>query len=143
MTLLGQALRQAVGLAARALGVSAEALREEAGVVLVGHSSRKATLDRDWGQPKAREQALRVVLAEVERRHTWLEQHQRLVEEGAPLQDVMDPIARIVTPDTAPDPDGGPGGARIKACTSLPAPGRKAGHALRRTTSPATSDPDT
>jgi len=89
LNLLGHVLRKAVGLAARALGVSAEAIREEAGLVLVGQSSLKAALDLDWGQPKAREQALRLVLEEVDRWKTWLEQHQRLVEEGAPLKDVM------------------------------------------------------
>ena len=110
LNLLGHALRKAVGLAARELGVSAEAMLEEAGLVLVGHSSLKAALDLDWGQPKAREQALRLVLADVERWKTWLAQHQRLMAEGAPLQDVMDTIAQIVTQDTEPDPDGGPGG---------------------------------
>ena len=114
LNLLGHALRKAVGLAARELGVSAEAMLEEAGLVLVGHSSLKAALDLDWGQPKAREQALRLVLADVERWKTWLAQHQRLMAEGAPLQDVMDTIAQIVTQDTEPDPDGGPGGQRIK-----------------------------
>jgi len=83
-------------------------------LVLVGHSSLKAALDLDWGQPKAREQALRLVLEEVERWKTWLEQHQRLMEEGVPLKDVMDTIAQIVTQDTEPDPDDGPGGTRIK-----------------------------
>jgi hypothetical protein len=114
LNLLGHALRKAVGLAARALGVSAEAMLKEAGLVLVGHSSLKAALDLDWGQPKAREQALRLVLDEVDRWQTWLKRHQRLVEEGAPLKDVMDTIAQIVTQDTEPDPDGGPGGTRIK-----------------------------
>ena len=114
LNLLGHALRKAVGLAARELGASAAAIREEAGLVLVGHSSLKAALDLDWGQPQAREQALRLVLAEVDRWKTWLEQHQRLVEEGAPLKDVMDTIAQIVTQDTEPDPDGGPGSTRVK-----------------------------
>src|SRR5499433_2964351 len=114
LNLLGHALRKAVGLAARALGVSAEAIREEAGLVLVGHSSLKAALDLDWGQPKAREQALRLVLEEAKRWKTWLEQHQRLMEEGVPLKDVMDTIAQIVTRDSEPDPDDGPGGTRIK-----------------------------
>ncbi len=114
LNLLGHALRQAVGLAARALGVSAEAILAEAGLLLVGHSSLKAALDLDWGQPQAREQALRLVLAEVERWKTWLEQHQRLVEEGASLKDVMATIAQIVTQDTEPAPDGGPGGKRVK-----------------------------
>src|SRR5580765_5037417 len=58
LNLLGHAVGKAVGLAARELGTSAEALLEEAGLVLVGHSSLKAALDLDWGQPKAREQAL-------------------------------------------------------------------------------------
>src|SRR5262252_2412094 len=114
LNLLGHALRKAVGLAARALGASTEAILEEAGLVLVGHSSLKAALDLDWGQPKAREQALRLVLDEVERWKQWLEQHPRLVEDGPPLQDVMDTIAQIVTQDIEPDPDGGPGGKRIQ-----------------------------
>src|SRR5262252_5764282 len=113
LNLLGHALRKAVSLAAQELGASAEAILEDAGLVLVGHSSLKAALDLDWGQPKAREQALRLVLAEVERWQTWLEQHQRLVEEVPPLQEVMDTIAQIVTQDTEPAPDGGPGGTRI------------------------------
>ena len=114
LNLLGHAVRKAVGLAARALGASAEAIREEAGLVLVGHSSLKAALDLDWGQPKAREQALRLVLDEVDRWKKWLEQHQHLVEEVPPLQDVMETIAQIGTQDTEPDPDGGPGGTRIQ-----------------------------
>jgi hypothetical protein len=114
LNLLGHALRKAVGLAARELGVSATAILEAAGLVLVGHSSLKAALDLDWGQPQAREQALRLVLAEVERWKTWLGQHPHLVEEGVPLKDVLDTIAQIVTQDTEPDPDGGPGGKRVK-----------------------------
>ena len=102
LNLLGHALRKAVGLAARALDTSAEAIREDAGLVLVGHSSLKAALALDWGQPKAREQALRLVLGEVDRWETWLEQRQHLVEEVSPLQDVMDTIAQLVTQDPNP-----------------------------------------
>jgi Transposase DDE domain/Transposase domain (DUF772) len=114
LNLLGHAVRKAVGLAARARGTSAEAMLEEAGLVLVGHRSLKAALDLDWGQPKARAQALRVVLEEVARWHKWREQHPRLVEEVPPLQDVMDTMAQIIMQDTEPDPEGGPGGKRIK-----------------------------
>lgn len=122
LNLLGHALRKAVGLAARELGASAEAILEEAGLVLVGHSSLKAALDLDWGQPKAREQALRLVLEEVDRWKKWLEQHQCLAEDAPPMKDVMDTIAQIVTQDTEPDPEGGPGGKRIKKHV---APGRR------------------
>ena len=114
VNLLGHALRKAVGLAARALGTSAEALLEEAGWVLVGHSSLKAALDLDWGPPPAREQALGLVLEEVARWNKWLEQPQCLVEDMPSLQDVMDTLAQIIMQDTEPAPEGGPGGKRSK-----------------------------
>jgi hypothetical protein len=89
-------------------------MQEEAGWVLVGHRSLQAALDLDWGQPKARAQALRLVLEEVERWQTWLEQPPRLSADRPPLQAVMDTITQITTQDTAPDPEGGPGGPRLK-----------------------------
>jgi hypothetical protein len=112
--LLGHALRKAVGLAAQELGVSVEAILEEAGLVLVGHSSLKATLDLDWGEPQAREQALGRVLEEVSRWQRWLEQHQHLSADEPAMQAAMDTLAQIVMQDTEPDPAGGPGGRRIK-----------------------------
>jgi Transposase DDE domain len=112
--LLGHALRKAVGLAAQALATSAEAILVDAGLVLVGQSSLKAALDLDWGQPTAREHALRLVLAEVERWHSWLTPHQRLSVHAPPLKAVLDTMAQMVTQDTEPDPTGGPGTRRIK-----------------------------
>src|SRR5262249_54643457 len=105
--------------AARALGASAETILEEAGLILVGHSSLKAALDLDWGQPQARAQALRLVLEEVERWKKWLEHHRRLVEEVPPLQDVMDTLTQIGMQDLEPAPDGGPGGKRLKKQVAL------------------------
>src|SRR2546427_853333 len=114
LNLLGHALRKAVGLAAQALDTSAEALVEDAGLTLVGHSSLKAALDLDWGEPSARERALGLVLEEVERWQRWLAQQQTLAAQTPPLQEVMETITQIVTQDTEPDPEGGPGGRRIK-----------------------------
>ena len=51
LNLLGHALRKAVGLAAQELGTPAEAVVEDAGLTLVGHSSLKAALDLDGGSP--------------------------------------------------------------------------------------------
>ena len=65
LNLLGHALRKAVGLAAQVLDTSAEAVAEDAGLTLLGHSSLKAALDLDWGEPRARERALGLVLEEV------------------------------------------------------------------------------
>src|SRR5262244_3292645 len=95
LNLLGHALRKAVGLAAQALGTSAEAVVEDAGLVLVGHSSLKAALDLDWGEPRARECALGLVLEEVARWQHWLEQQQVLAAQEPPLQEAMDTITQI------------------------------------------------
>jgi hypothetical protein len=94
--------------------MSTDMLLEEAGLRLVGHSSLKAALDLDWGEPRAKEKALCLVLEEVDRWKRWLEQHQSLLAPASPLQDVMDTIVQIVEQDTEPDPEGGPGGRRIK-----------------------------
>src|SRR5262245_10781414 len=113
LNLLGHALRKAVGLAAQALGTSAEAVVAAAGLVLVGHSSLKAALDLDWGEPSARSQALSVVLEEGARWQHWLAQQQTLAAGQPPLKEVMETIAQIITQDTEPDPGGGPGGRRL------------------------------
>jgi len=112
--LLGHALRKAVGLAAKALGTSAEVLMEDAGLELVGQSSLKAALDLDWGAPTARASALRLVLEEVERWKSWLEQQQRLSAQEPPMQEMLETRGQMVAQDTEPDPDGGPGARRIK-----------------------------
>jgi hypothetical protein len=114
LNLLGHALRKAVGLAAQELGPSAEAVVEDAGLTLVGHRSLKATLDLDWGEPSARERALGLGLEEVARWHRWLAQQQTLAAEPPPLKEVMETITQMITQDTEPDPDGGPGGRRLK-----------------------------
>jgi hypothetical protein len=111
--LLGHALRQAVGLAAQALGISTVALREAAGLTLVGHSRLKAALDLDGGEPSARARALGLVLEEVARWQHWLEQQHTLAVQAPPIQEGMEPITQMITQDTEPDPEGGPGGRRI------------------------------
>lgn len=68
---LGQALRKAVGLAAQARGPSAEAVVDDAGLVLVGHSRLKAALALDGGEPRARACALGLVLEDVARWQRW------------------------------------------------------------------------
>ena len=88
---------------------------EDAGLTLVGHSSLKAALDLDWGEPSARARALGLVLEEVARWQRWLEQQQTLAAEQPPLKEVMETITQIITQDTEPDPEGGPGRATSQA----------------------------
>jgi hypothetical protein len=112
--LLGHALRKAVELAAQELDTSADAIMADAGLLLVGHSSLKAALDLDWGASTARERALRLVLEEVERWKQWLEQQQSLSAHEPPMKEMMATIGQIIAQDTEPDPDGSPGGRRLK-----------------------------
>src|SRR5262249_20387843 len=86
----------------------------DAGLLLVGHSSLKAALDLDWGAPTAREKALGLVLEERERWKRWLEQQSQLSAQEPPMQEMMETIAHLVAQDTEPDPEGGPGGRRLK-----------------------------
>ncbi len=110
--LLGHALRKAVGGVAEQRARSAAGLMAEAGLVLVGHSRRKAALDLAWGAPTARERALGWVLEEVEGWQGWLAQ-QRLATQAPPLQAMRETISQMVAQDPEPDPEGGPGGRRI------------------------------
>ena len=114
MNLLGHVVGKAVGLAAQALGTSAVAVRDAAGLTLVGHSSLKAALDLDWGEPSARVRALGLVLEEVARWQHWLEQQHTLAAQAPPIKEVMETLTQIITQDTEPDPEGGPGERRIK-----------------------------
>src|SRR6266436_5314064 len=100
LNLLGHALRKACGLAAQALDTSAAAVTEAAGLTLVGHSSLKA--------------ALGLVLEEVARWQNWLEQQHTLAAQEPPIKEVMETITQIIMQDTEPDPEGEPGGRRIK-----------------------------
>jgi hypothetical protein len=113
LNLLGHALRKAVGLTAQELGTSAEAVVADAGLTLLGHSSLKAALDLDWGEPRARARALGLVLDEVARWQRWLAQQHTLAVQEPPLKEAMATITHIITQDTEPDPDGGPGSRRI------------------------------
>ena len=113
LNLLGHALRQAVGLAAHGLDTSAEAVAEDAGLTLLGHSSLQAALALAWGEPRARERARGLVLEEVGRGQGWLAPQHTLATQAPPIQEVRETIAQLITQATEPDPDGEPGGRRI------------------------------
>ena len=110
--LLGHALLKAVDIAAKELGKTREALLEGAGLTLVGRSSLKAALDLDWSRAESKQQALSLVLAEIERWKSWLEQHSRLALSEPPMKEAMQTLDALVEQDTEPDPRGGPGGGK-------------------------------
>ncbi len=60
--LLGHALKKALGVIARQQGRGLADLAAEAGASVVGGTSLKAALDRDWDDPAERALALQIVL---------------------------------------------------------------------------------
>lgn len=82
INLLGHALRKALGVIARQQGRGLSwnqgitAVADQAGVPVLGASSLKAALDRDWDDPAARDQALGVVLGVLEQVEGFVADHQ-------------------------------------------------------------------
>jgi hypothetical protein len=110
---LGPARRKAVDRAAQALGTSAEVLRADARLELVGQSSRNAARALDGGAPTARASARRLVLEEVARWKSWREPPPRRAAQEPPRPEVLETSGQMVAPETAPDPEGGPGARRL------------------------------
>jgi hypothetical protein len=113
LPLRGHALRQAVGLAAQALGPATMALSEAAGLTLGGHRSLQAALDLDGGEPSARARARGLGLEEGARWPHGRAPPPTLAVQVSPIQEGMETITQRITPETAPAPEGGPEGRRI------------------------------
>jgi hypothetical protein len=71
--LLGHALRKALGVIAVQQGWELAEVATAAKAQVVSGSSLKAALDRNWDDPKARQEALAVVLAALTAVESWLE----------------------------------------------------------------------
>jgi IS5 family transposase len=71
--LLGHALRKALGVIARQQGRGLAEIATQADASVLGGSSLKAALDRDWDDPSERAEALEVVLAVLTAVERWLE----------------------------------------------------------------------
>jgi transposase len=71
--LLGHALRKALGVIARQQGRGLAEVAAQAQAPVLGATSLKAALDRDWDDPEARQEALTVVLQALTTVEQWLE----------------------------------------------------------------------
>src|SRR5512135_1175042 len=81
--LLGHALRKALSVIARQQGRGLAEIAREADASVLGGSSLKAALDRDWDDPSERAEALAVVLATLTSVERWLESKPEGSEEPA------------------------------------------------------------
>jgi transposase len=73
--LLGHALRKALGVIARQQGRGLTEIAQRAGTPILAASSLKAALDLDWDDPTARDEAVAVVLAALERVEQFVTTH--------------------------------------------------------------------
>jgi hypothetical protein len=110
--LLGHALEVIVDCAAHVLGVTAETVRADAKLKLLGGSSLKATLDIDWDEDDQKTLALARLLDEVKTLRAWLEV--ALPDRLAlpPLKEAIALLETLIAQDLEPDPGGK--GMRIK-----------------------------
>jgi hypothetical protein len=105
--LLGHALRKALRVIARQQGRGLTEIATEADASLLGGSSLKAALDRNWDDPGERAEALAVVLATLTTVERWLETRPEGSEEPAvkqslaAAQQVQQPDVEINEADTA------------------------------------------
>lgn len=104
--LIGRAAFHVVRTAAERLGTSVEHIATAAGIPAVVASSIKAGLDIDWDDPKARQEGLRALLAQVEALLHWLHHESRIELETPPIAEQVTTLMTLIDQDTEPDPDG-------------------------------------
>lgn len=105
--LLGHALEVVVDCAAFVLGVSAESVRAEAKLQLLGGSSLKAALDIDWDKDDEQARALGRLLGEVKTLRDWLEKKLPDQLGQPPLKEALALVESLISQDLEPDPSAG------------------------------------
>jgi Transposase DDE domain/Transposase domain (DUF772) len=106
--LLGHALRKVLGVLARQQGRGLAAVAAEAGAEVLGGSSLKAALDRDWDAPQERQQALEVVLAALEAVDQWTTGQPVAAEEEPAVHASLACARQVQAQDIEPDEAGRP-----------------------------------
>jgi len=110
--LIGRAMMKLVSAVSRVLDVEPSEIIEEAGLSLLGTTSVKAALDIDWTAPTEQENALSLLLREVEALETWVTERAPDDARTPPIKTAMELLRRVVEQDTNPDPGGG--GVKIR-----------------------------
>lgn len=110
--LIGRAMARVVSVVATALEVDEEKVIAEARLRVLTADSVKAALDIDWDDEGAEANALRELLAQVERLEAWVKRRVRDASAQPPIESALSMLRRVASQDIEPDPNGG-GGPRI------------------------------
>lgn len=105
--LIGHALELLVGTAAFVSGKSAAAIRKEAGTTIIGKSSIKAAMDIDWADQTQKEDALNILLEDVNRVTDWIDKQAPALTDNIGIIEDLALLKRLIEQDIEPDPDGG------------------------------------
>lgn len=104
--LIGRALGRLVVVAAARAGREKSELVDELSLTVASAKSVKAALDVDWRLPKAKQEALQVLLDQFERLRQWLTTEFGSEQlEQPPLSDAVALVEKLIEQDTEPDPD--------------------------------------
>jgi hypothetical protein len=107
-TLLGHALRKALGVIARQQGRGLADLAAEAGVPLVDGSSLKAALDLDWDDALARDQALAHILDALTTFEGWLDAQAEVIAQQPQVLVSLAAAQQVQEQDVATTDTGAP-----------------------------------
>lgn len=110
--LLGRAIAQLLTCASEITECTEEKIISEAGLTLLGERSVKATLDLDWDDEDARNQALALLIQEAQALTTWVKTHAAAESERPPLEQALADLSKVIEQDIEPDP--GSGAPRIR-----------------------------
>ena len=106
INLLAHAGRKVVLCAAKILDWTTERVCQEAGAPLLAASSVKAALDRTWGNPSDRNEAVNQLIDELTALDDWLKQHLPDAVKGPPLKEHLETVQNLIVQDLEPDPSG-------------------------------------
>jgi hypothetical protein len=110
--LVGRAMGRVVAVVASALEIDESDIIAGARLRVLSADSIKAAIDIDWDDEGAKFEALRDLLAQVERLEAWVSKRLgKLPDES--VQRALNTLRRVVSQDIEPDPGGG-GGPRVK-----------------------------
>jgi hypothetical protein len=113
INLLAHAARKIVDCAAVLLDWPFDKVAKDGGIPLLLDSSVKKALDIDWSDPLAQDQAVRVLVGQIDSLELFLKKNLPAEIKELPLKEHLQTLAQIKNQDLEPDPSGG-GGVKVR-----------------------------
>lgn len=114
INLLAHAARNLVTCAAALMNCEREEICRRAKAPLFLESSVKKGLDRNWSDPRERDEAVNDLAEQILALERWIERELPDAVKQPPLKTHFDTLHQIVEQDLEPDPNGGGGGVKIR-----------------------------